>query len=153
MKLIGPNTLAQAAVPDIFANVPDDYHQKNLDLFYSNALYIHKTLKSAPGLTPVMPSATMYFMVSWTLGSGSAQKPVNHSLFPPSLPLSFSSPLFSSPHPSCQVLIDMDHFPEFANDVIFTKALVTEQSVFCLPGPVSQSVSHRDRLTNDWQLH
>ncbi|KAM6946109.1 tyrosine aminotransferase [Aplochiton taeniatus] len=29
--------------------------------------------------------------------------------------------------------IDMDHFPEFENDVDFTEHLVTEQSVFCLP--------------------
>ena len=63
MKLIGPNTLTQAAVPDIFANVPDEYHQKNLDLFHSNALLIYKALEAAPGLTPIMPSATMYFMV------------------------------------------------------------------------------------------
>lgn len=29
--------------------------------------------------------------------------------------------------------IEMDHFPEFQNDVEFTERLVTEQSVFCLP--------------------
>ncbi|PWA22142.1 hypothetical protein CCH79_00020160 [Gambusia affinis] len=29
--------------------------------------------------------------------------------------------------------IEMDHFPEFQNDVDFTERLVTEQSVFCLP--------------------
>lgn len=29
--------------------------------------------------------------------------------------------------------IEMDHFPEFKNDVDFTEHLVTEQSVFCLP--------------------
>ncbi|XP_019965220.1 tyrosine aminotransferase [Paralichthys olivaceus] len=29
--------------------------------------------------------------------------------------------------------MDMDHFPEFKNDVDFTERLVTEQSVFCLP--------------------
>uniref|UniRef100_A0AAX7SL97 Tyrosine aminotransferase n=1 Tax=Astatotilapia calliptera TaxID=8154 RepID=A0AAX7SL97_ASTCA len=29
--------------------------------------------------------------------------------------------------------IDMDHFPDFKNDVDFTERLVTEQSVFCLP--------------------
>uniref|UniRef100_A0A669E3D2 Tyrosine aminotransferase n=1 Tax=Oreochromis niloticus TaxID=8128 RepID=A0A669E3D2_ORENI len=29
--------------------------------------------------------------------------------------------------------IDMDHFPDFKNDVDFTEQLVTEQSVFCLP--------------------
>uniref|UniRef100_A0A8C5FZ78 Tyrosine aminotransferase n=1 Tax=Gouania willdenowi TaxID=441366 RepID=A0A8C5FZ78_GOUWI len=29
--------------------------------------------------------------------------------------------------------IEMDHFPEFKNDVDFTERMVTEQSVFCLP--------------------
>ncbi|KAJ0029483.1 hypothetical protein NQD34_004480 [Periophthalmus magnuspinnatus] len=29
--------------------------------------------------------------------------------------------------------IDMEHFPDFKNDVEFTERLVTEQSVFCLP--------------------
>ncbi|KAG7231075.1 hypothetical protein INR49_025105 [Caranx melampygus] len=29
--------------------------------------------------------------------------------------------------------IDMDHFPDFKNDVDFTERLVSEQSVFCLP--------------------
>ena len=34
------------------------------------------------------------------------------------------------------VKIDIDHFPEFASDVNFTEKMVTEQSVFCLPGTV-----------------
>ncbi|TMS05119.1 Tyrosine aminotransferase [Larimichthys crocea] len=32
-----------------------------------------------------------------------------------------------------EVGIDMDHFPDYKNDVDFTESLVTEQSVFCLP--------------------
>lgn len=35
-----------------------------------------------------------------------------------------------------QVGIDMEHFPDFQNDVDFTERLVTEQSVFCLPATV-----------------
>lgn len=38
-----------------------------------------------------------------------------------------------------QVGIEMDHFPEFQNDVDFTERLVTEQSVFCLPASVRRS--------------
>lgn len=30
--------------------------------------------------------------------------------------------------------IDIDHFPEFSNDLEFVQALVKEESVFCLPG-------------------
>lgn len=29
--------------------------------------------------------------------------------------------------------IDMEHFPEFENDVDFTERMISEQSVFCLP--------------------
>lgn len=38
-----------------------------------------------------------------------------------------------------QVGIEMDHFPDFKDDVDFTEHLVMEQSVFCLPA----SVRHR----------
>lgn len=34
--------------------------------------------------------------------------------------------------------IDMAHFPSFANDVEFTQAMVSEQSVFCLPAECFQ---------------
>lgn len=30
--------------------------------------------------------------------------------------------------------IDIEHFPEFDNELDFVQALVREQSVFCLPG-------------------
>ncbi|KAM6430039.1 tyrosine aminotransferase isoform 2-T2 [Liasis olivaceus] len=33
--------------------------------------------------------------------------------------------------------IEMEHFPEFENDVEFTERLIAEQSVFCLPATVS----------------
>ena len=33
--------------------------------------------------------------------------------------------------------IDIEHFPEFKDELDFTKQLVLEQSVFCLPGMVS----------------
>ena len=64
MKLLGPNTLVQAAIPDIISKVPAEYHQKNRELFHANARHILETLSKAPGLKPVMPKATMYFMVS-----------------------------------------------------------------------------------------
>lgn len=42
-------------------------------------------------------------------------------------------------HPVLQVGIEMEHFPEFENDVEFTERLIAEQSVFCLPATVSAS--------------
>jgi len=43
------------------------------------------------------------------------------------------NPIMPSGAMYLMVGIDMDHFPDFKNDVDFTERLVTEQSVFCLP--------------------
>lgn len=40
-----------------------------------------------------------------------------------------------------QVGIELDHFPDFKDDVDFTEHLVTEQSVFCLPASVRHEPS------------
>lgn len=46
-----------------------------------------------------------------------------------------------------QVGIEMEHFPEFENDVEFTEQLFAEQSVHCLPATVSAGVSgHSQQL-------
>ena len=154
-KVLGPSTLVQAAIPDIISKVPEDYHQKNLSLFHRNALHIMEILGPAPGLFPVMPRAAMYHMVRNTSLSSlssiflllspffllffSPLSPFFIRLFPP-LSLGVTergvSPIFIT-----QVVIEMKHFPEFQSDVEFTKALVIEQSVFCLPSPVSLSLS------------
>lgn len=42
-----------------------------------------------------------------------------------------------SPLSLVQVGIEMEHFPEFENDVEFTERLFAEQSVHCLPATVS----------------
>ena len=46
------------------------------------------------------------------------------------------NPVKSSGSMNLMVGIDIDRFPEFKDDVDFTKQLVIEQSVFCLPGQV-----------------
>ena len=62
-KIQGPCGLVQAAIPEILASVPDDYHQRNLELLHKNATHIFNILSSAPGVMPVMSEATMYSMV------------------------------------------------------------------------------------------
>ena len=42
-----------------------------------------------------------------------------------------------------QVGIDIAHFPEFKDSIEFTKQLVVEQAVFCLPGEVSSMYTLR----------
>ena len=63
-KLLGPNTLVQAAMPDIITKVPMEYHQQNIRLFHANAKHIVDILGPVAGLEPVIPQATMYCMVS-----------------------------------------------------------------------------------------
>lgn len=126
MKLLGPTTLVQGAIPDILSKVPLEYHQRNLALFHTNATLCCELLSDAPGLTPIMPKGTMYIMVS----AMSKALTCCHS---PSLPVHCVDLLFF-----LQVVIDLDHFPEFDSDVAFMRKLVLEQSVFCLPGVVRE---------------
>ena len=64
MKLLGPCTFNQAALPYIFENVPESYHQRSMDIFERNAILCCEMLKDVPGISPVMPAGAMYMMVS-----------------------------------------------------------------------------------------
>jgi tyrosine aminotransferase len=99
MKILGPCTVIQAALPAIFDKVPHSFHEKNIEVFRRNAELIYKGLSQVPGLNPIMPAGAMYIMVG----------------------------------------IDIGHFPLFKDDIDFTKHLVIEQSVFCLPGTALDS--------------
>ena len=48
--------------------------------------------------------------------------------------------VYSMSHNYLQVLLDLKGFHEFDSDVAFTKQLLVEECVFCLPGLVSQSL-------------
>lgn len=63
MKVLGPNTVIQAALPEIFARVPESYHKRNMALFESNARRCHEALRDVRGITPIMPAGAMYLMV------------------------------------------------------------------------------------------
>ncbi|KAL4234597.1 hypothetical protein ACF0H5_006238 [Mactra antiquata] len=92
-KILGPNTIIQAALPDILENTPESFYTETLEFIESNAKLFYKHISAIPGLKPVMPQGAMYMMIG----------------------------------------IDMEHFPEYKDDVEFTESMVTEQSVFCLP--------------------
>ena len=62
MKLLGPCTLIQAAVPEMMT-IPDSYHKKNLAIFEDDAKMCYEGLRNAPGLKPIMPAGAMYMMV------------------------------------------------------------------------------------------
>lgn len=75
MKLLGPCTLIQAALPHIFKNTPQSYHDRNMLLIQRNAELVYEGLQRAPGLTPIMPSGSMYMMVR----GGEEEGWVNHA--------------------------------------------------------------------------
>ena len=64
MKLLGPCTFNQAALPYIFENVPESYHQHSMDIFERNGTLCCEMLKDVPGISPIMPAGAMYMMVS-----------------------------------------------------------------------------------------
>ena len=68
MKLLGPCTLIQAAIPDMLT-IPASYHEANLAKFEENAKLCFKGLENAPGLRPIMPAGAMYMMVRPTMTS------------------------------------------------------------------------------------
>ncbi|XP_064610268.1 tyrosine aminotransferase-like [Liolophura sinensis] len=97
-RILGPNTLIQAALEQILTQTPQSYFHKTVSIIQTNADLTYGMLKQIPGLEPVMPFGAMYMMVG----------------------------------------IDMPKFPAFNDDLEFTEALVTEESVFCLPAKCFQ---------------
>lgn len=97
-RILGPNTVVQAALPDILKNIPEEFFHSTLQYIQKNAEQFYRRFCKIPGLKPVMPQGAMYMMVG----------------------------------------ISMANFPEFQSDVQFTEAMVTEQSVFCLPATCFQ---------------
>lgn len=62
-RLLGPNTLVQAALPSILANTPESFYRETLEYIENNANVFYQHLSQVPGLKPVMPQGAMYMMV------------------------------------------------------------------------------------------
>ena len=63
-RLVGPNTIIQAAIPDILNKTPQSWHDEQNQKLASAAEQFFEGLLVAPGLRPIMPSGAMYMMVS-----------------------------------------------------------------------------------------
>ena len=70
VKLLGPCTFSQAALPYIFENVPQSYIQHNMEVSERNAKVCYQMLKDVPGISPIMPAGAMYMMVRCNNYSG-----------------------------------------------------------------------------------
>ena len=63
MKLMGPCTLVQAALPHMLKNTPQEFHDRNMANARKSAEIVFKGLKGVSGLVPLMPAGSMYMMV------------------------------------------------------------------------------------------
>ncbi|KAJ1657429.1 hypothetical protein IWQ61_003172 [Dispira simplex] len=66
--ILGPNTLVQMAIPDIFANVPSSFLQETITTLSEHARVCQQRLAQIPGLKVVMPRGAMYMMVGIQVG-------------------------------------------------------------------------------------
>ena len=62
--ILGPNSLIQAALNDIFANVPTRFYQNINTYLHNNSLLCTKILSGIPGLRVIPPQGTLYLLVS-----------------------------------------------------------------------------------------
>lgn len=62
-RILGPNTLIQAAVPDILTKTPQSFYSDTIKFIESNAKLFYKKISAIPGLKPVMPQGAMYMMI------------------------------------------------------------------------------------------
>jgi len=62
-RILGPNSLIQAAVPEILANTPSSYFDNIMSIVQENAETAFEALVKLPGLKPKKPSGAMYMMV------------------------------------------------------------------------------------------
>ncbi|XP_059146218.1 LOW QUALITY PROTEIN: tyrosine aminotransferase-like [Physella acuta] len=62
-RILGPNTLVQAALPEILKNTPKSFFEETLQYVEKNAKLFYEKLNTVNGLHPVMPQGAMYMMV------------------------------------------------------------------------------------------
>ncbi|CAF1181252.1 unnamed protein product [Didymodactylos carnosus] len=63
-RILGPNSIIQAALPYILTQTPQSYFDEIITQIQMNAQFCYETLSSVPGLKPIMPSGAMYMLVS-----------------------------------------------------------------------------------------
>jgi len=63
-RILGPNSVVQAAVPDILTQTPQSFFDDTVGHVEKNADLFHSHVSKIPGLRPVKPSGAMYMMVS-----------------------------------------------------------------------------------------
>ncbi|XP_020915561.1 tyrosine aminotransferase isoform X2 [Exaiptasia diaphana] len=62
-QILGPNTIIQAAIPDIFSKTPNSFYENAINVMQKNAMILYEDLSKIPELIPIMPQGAMYMMV------------------------------------------------------------------------------------------
>jgi tyrosine aminotransferase len=114
-RIIGSNTIVQGAIPAILANTPQEF-------FDSTVEHVEVTTKK------VNAAKNIYFLISM-------QKNARLS-FEALKDVEGLNPVMPQGAMYMMVGLDLQKFPQFATEIQFVEQLVTEESVFCLPGKV-----------------
>lgn len=62
-RILGPNTIVQAAMPDILKNTPQEFFHSTVKYIQKNAKKFYERFTRITGLKPIMPQGAMYMMV------------------------------------------------------------------------------------------
>lgn len=70
-RLLGPNSIVQAALPEILSATPQHFFDETVQYVEENARNFYNRISKIPGLRPVEPQGAMYMMVcdenTWSL--------------------------------------------------------------------------------------
>lgn len=62
-RLLGPNSIVQAALPEILSATPQHFFDETVQYVEENARNFYNRISRVPGLRPVEPQGAMYMMV------------------------------------------------------------------------------------------
>ncbi|XP_009685270.1 tyrosine aminotransferase isoform X1 [Struthio camelus] len=114
-RILGPCTIIQGALEHILHRTPPEFYHNTLSILkvQGRSPIRHQKSPTNPILAGDMSNADLCYAAL--------------SAIPGLQPVRPAGAMY------LMVEIEMEHFPEFENDVEFTERLISEQSVFCLP--------------------
>lgn len=68
-RLLGPNSIVQAALPEILSATPQHFFDETVQYVEENARNFYNRISKVPGLRPVEPQGAMYMMIGIDIDS------------------------------------------------------------------------------------
>ncbi|KAK7892092.1 hypothetical protein WMY93_024055 [Mugilogobius chulae] len=123
-RILGACTIVQGALESILNNTPQSFYNSTVSF-----LKVGRSLMSSTYNFQIsIVFCQLLILLLLFFPQSNSEICFNELSTVPGL-----NPVMPSGAMYLMVGIDMEHFPDFKNDVDFTERLVTEQSVFCLP--------------------